>query len=350
MKKTFEIMRLTAAVLIILTVFTACRTGSVTDEAPIGSTLYETQVSANGSLQSAEQTVTVDTELEKPPIAQNWQWNPYCFDLLGNEYRVSAQKIADAIMNYEPSVALEAGEAEAVCANIAFEFPPAALADFTVRGNEVEISYLYDRETHEEKLNAFKSSVETVLNSLLEPEDNEIVRALLLYRYVAENVNYFTVDYTEKQITAFSALTDHVTICYGFADAFAYLLRQTGMEAHVYRGSSGGGEHGWCYAKAEGQWYHFDPTWEHSDQKKSGTASLIYFGMSDSRRYGGVNRRCVYGFGILEQSGENSNAPCQLIDPALYPCYGWRYDRTSGKLICQTGSVLLSAKQTGEPT
>lgn len=272
------------------------------------------------------------------PTAQAWQWDPHCFDLLADTYQTSAEKLADAILAYEDSVTLASGEAQIVCDNFAFEFPPAALVDLAVEGDEVEITYLYDRATHDGKIAAFESAVENALNSTLEEGDSESVRALLLYGYVVSNVRYFSVDYTEKQTTAFSALTDGVTICYGFADAFGYLLRQTGMEAHMVRGArSDGAEHGWTYAKVDGKWYHFDPTWETSNQKTSGVSGLYYFGMNDTRRFSSLVRQCVYGFGELESAGAADSVPEWLIPTDSYPYLEWKYDRESGELRSMSG-------------
>ena len=134
--------------------------------------------------------------------------------------------------------------------------------------------------------------------------DGELTRAIKLYDYVVKNVTYFYTDYTDKEITAFSALGAGKSICYGFADAFGYLLRQTGIEAHLWRGGTytqnGFSEHGWCYAKIGGAYYHFDPTWEYSAAKTSGKNQYIYFGLSDARRFTSLSRTCISGFGALE--------------------------------------------------
>lgn len=285
---------------------------------------------------------STDDGTPERPVEGGYEWDPHVFDLLSGGYQSSAEKLADAILAYEDSVTLESGQAQTVVDNFAFEFPPAALVELSVDDDRVTIDYLSDKAAHEDKLAAFESAVEGALNGTVTPADSETVRALLLYRYVVENVRYFTVDYTEKEITAFSALTEGVTICYGFADAFGYLLRQTGMEAHLYRGNStSGGEHGWCYAKVDGRFYHFDPTWETSNQKTTGTRSLTYFGMDDTRRFRTLKKACVYGFGALEKEGVNGGADEWLLPTDLYPYNDWSFDRETGMLSADKGSVKL---------
>lgn len=295
-------------------------------------------------LQSSGSTApaTTDTDPTVTPTHGHWQWDPHVFDLLNGEHQSSAEKLADAILAYESTVTL-GSDAQIVADNFAYEFPPAALVDLTVQEGNVKISYLYNKQTHEEKLTAFENAVEYALNSSLEPEDSEIERALLLYRYVVSNVRYFTVDYTEKETTAFSALTEGVTICYGFADAFGYLLRQTGMEAHMYRGArSDGAEHGWTYAKVDGKFYHFDPTWETSNLKTGGILGLSYFGMNDERRYRGMMKESVCGFGELTSEGETDSTSDWLLPNDLYPYNEWSYDRETGVISCKKGSLKLS--------
>lgn len=232
-----------------------------------------------------------------------YSWDPYCFDRLIGAYEADTRLLVDAILNYQPSVELSLEHARTVVDNIAFEFPPSALADFSVLDGMVTITYLHSEEEHARQLIAFESAVNRAL-SILSAEDGEARRATLLYNWVVENVSYFTTDYTDKEITAFSALTAGETICYGFADAFGYLLRQTGMEAHLWRGGTytfnGFSDHGWCYAKVDGDYYHFDPTWERSNYKSTGVNRYTYFGMTDQKRFTSLSKSCVSGFGALE--------------------------------------------------
>ncbi len=281
-------------------------------------------------LPPAVTTVGEETSLTQPPPTTDeptvppttdgaaYRWDPYCFDRLSGAYEEDARLLADAILGYADGVTLSSeASAETVLDNIAFEFPPAVLADLRAEGDRVQITYLHGRAEHEKQLAAFETAVNRAL-SLLSAEDGEVRRATLLYDYVVKNVSYLYVDYTDKDITAFDALVEGVTICYGFADAFGYLLRQTGMEARLWRGGTytftGFSDHGWCYAKVDGAYYHFDPTWEHSNYKTSQKNSFTYFGMSDQKRFTSLSKTCVSGFGVLEETCNVKNAP-QKLEP-----------------------------------
>ena len=321
MKKIFPTTQTAAMLLGLSLLLTACRS------APVGSNLGSSEPHSEG-------ITTVESTLGRtdPPISTDlphtaplpepetfpgaaYSYDPYCFDRLIGAYEADARLLADAIRGYQPSAELSPERAQTVVDNIAFEFPPSALADFTVSGGVVTITYLYDEMEHAKQLITFESAVNRAL-SILSETDGEARRATLLYNWVVEHVAYFTVDYTDKEITAFSALTTGNTICYGFADAFGYLLRQTGIEAHLWRGGTytftGFSDHGWCYAKIDGAYYHFDPTWERSNYNSIGENRYTYFGLADQKRFTSLSKTCVSGFGALEETCDVTKADRKL--------------------------------------
>jgi transglutaminase-like putative cysteine protease len=263
-----------------------------------------------------ENTTAPVTDPEPIPEVGDYRWNPYVFDRLSGEYAEDTRLLVDAILSRADGATLSTAErAQTVVDNIAFEFPPAALADFTVTGETVRITYLQSADEHQRQIAAFETAVNRGLATVSE-EDSEVRRAVLLYNYVVKNVVYFSTDYTDKEITAFSALVAGKTICYGFADAFGYLLRQTGIEAHLWRGGTytftGFSDHGWCYAKIDGQYYHFDPTWDHSNYKSTKVNNFIYFGLSDKKRFSSLSKVCTSGFGALEEPCDVTKADERL--------------------------------------
>ena len=324
MKKIFPTCRV-AALLVAASLLSACqgvRSGdSLTASATTGADRGVTATTTSSAPANSNPPPTTELphtaplpDIEVYPDAA-YSFDPYCFDRLIGAYEADARLLADAILGYQPTVELSVAYAQTVVDNIAFEFPPAALADFAVSGGVVTITYLNDEIEHARQLIAFQSAVNRAL-SILSATDSEARRATLLYDYVVKQVSYFTTDYTDQEITAFSALTAGETICYGFADAFGYLLRQTGMEAHLWRGGtysiSGFSDHGWCYAKIDGAYYHFDPTWERSKYKSTGVNGYVYFGLSDQKRFTSLSKTCTSGFGLLEETCDVTKANQKL--------------------------------------
>ncbi len=318
MKKIFISTKTAIALLGLSLLLTACQAvsgESGATAAPPATTDRSAHTTPSGTVSDTAPPVAPDPPQPETFPDAAYSWDPYRFDRLVGEYEADARLLADAILGYEPAVALSPEYAQTVVDNIAFEFPPSALADFTVADGVVTITYLCDESEHVRRIEAFGSEVNRAL-SILSAEDSEARRATLLYNWVVENVSYFTIDYTEKEITAFSAMVAGETICYGFADAFGYLLRQTGIEAHLWRGGTytftGFSDHGWCYAKIDGIYYHFDPTWERSNYKSSGTNQYTYFGMSDQKRFTSLSKTCVSGFGALEEVCDGTAADEKL--------------------------------------
>ncbi len=273
-----------------------------------------------GVTRPAGSGTTTGTLTDLPPLTSalvgDYRWDPYVFDRLAGEDTADAKALADAILSYEPKATLSsATAARRVADNIAFEFPPAALVDLTVSGNEIAISYLHDRSDHDKQIAAFEGAMNRAL-ALVASSDSEAMKAQIFYTYVVQTVAYFSVDYTDHDITAFSALVRGQTICYGFADAFGYLLRQVGMEAHLWRGGTytftGFSDHGWCYAKIDGQFYHFDPTWERSASNNGTAINYHYYGIPDRARFNSLAKSCVTGFGDLQADCDLTLAPDYL--------------------------------------
>lgn len=321
MKKIFLSTKTVTVMLGLSLLLSACRSvpvGSNSDSSEPhlgGGTTVESTLGRTDPLISTDLPHTAPLPEPETFPGAAYSYDPYCFDRLTGAYEADARLLVDAILGYKPAVTLSPEYAQTVVDNIAFEFPPSALASFTVSGGVVTITYLYDEMEHARRLITFESAVNRAL-SILSETDSEARRATLLYNWVVEHVAYFTVDYTDKEITAFSALTTGNTICYGFADAFGYLLRQTGMEAHLWRGGTytftGFSDHGWCYAKIDGAYYHFDPTWERSNYNSIGENRYTYFGLTDQKRFTSLSRTCVSGFGALEEDCDVTKADEKL--------------------------------------
>lgn len=244
-----------------------------------------------------------------PTPDPRFEWDPYLlYENLSSdaELYASARIFIDAVLGYkESAVIANPDHRSAICENIFFNFPLAAIVDYRndEQSGSIKIEYHFSKEEHESKVKAFAARVEEILSLCVREEYNDIQNALELYRYVAINVNYFSVDYTEKQISAYSALMHDTTVCYGYADAFNYLLRQIGIKAWLLEGrvsyTDKDDEHGWSLVLLEGEYYHCDPTWEHSSTKGSG---LHWFGMSDARRF--AARTVSYEKGVYIGKGE----------------------------------------------
>ncbi len=256
-------------------------------------------------------SLTTEKSSSEQPKQSEFEWNKYSLNLSLSDknYYSDACGLIDAICEGLSSYDAENETiAKAVSDNIFYNFPPSALCSFSVNGKTVLIEWKETNPERRKKLvEDFGKTVSSIINSLGLEGLNEEEKALLLYRWTAKHVKYFETDYTDKDTSAYSALTKGYTICYGFADCYNYLLRQVGITAELLRGGRRGdnAEHGWSLVKLNGKWYHCDPTWERSTSDGNG---LIFFGMTDKVRSEYVNKNPVCDFGLLETTYDSKSA------------------------------------------
>ncbi len=239
-----------------------------------------------------------------PTLTGDYHCDPHLFysNLSDPLYYADACRLVDAIAAYEDYLSIEnADVAAAIADNIFYNYPPAALCTFESDKGGIKIGYTYGKDEHQSRIADFYARVETILNTTVDPSWSELRKVMELYRTVSVNVNYFTVDYTPADTSAYSAITTGRAICYGFSDCYNYLLRQIGIEAELLRGYRAGdlAEHGWSIIRLDGKWYHCDTTWESSGTDGIG---LRYFGMTDKQRFSTLARAAVCGFGALERT------------------------------------------------
>lgn len=217
--------------------------------------------------------------------------------LSGESINGYARRFIDAINSHESFFAVDdAAVSDILCDNIFFCYPPSALCDFSAADGGISIEYLYPEEVHNEKITVFFRKVREIIDSTTDESMSPTRKAMELYRWVSVNISYFSVDYTDRQTSSFSAILEGQTICYGFADTYNYLLRQVGIPAELIFGErSDGAEHGWSLITINGSGFHCDPTWERSGASKG--QGLFYFGMTDSDRLSSTTGNARIGSG-----------------------------------------------------
>jgi hypothetical protein len=166
-----------------------------------------------------------------------------------------------------------------------YEFPPSALCDFVCDDESLRVKVVYrlERDAHLAALKAFGARVESVVSASLLGGDDEAEKAIMLYHEISRSVSYFHVNYESWQTNAYYALMGGKSICYGFADAYNYLLRQVGIKAYLVKSfrPSDKAPHCWSMVEIDGKYYHCDPTWE---ANAFGGEGFTYFGCTDSKR------------------------------------------------------------------
>lgn len=141
-------------------------------------------------------------------------------------------------------------------------------------------AYLLSKSEKAQAQTKWDAAVEKYL-SLINKSMSEYDRELILHDALVNDCTY-NKNGGDFIHSAYGALVQKVAVCDGYSRAFAYLLRQAGIECTIAHGSSRGEGHAWNMAKINGSWYHVDITWA---DPVSSTPSLYhaYFNVTEER-------------------------------------------------------------------
>lgn len=293
MKTAKRTALLTAAVLCL----TGCSSRPQQPEPEPAATTADTAAFTAPKTTSAPVSSETQKETTQPAPAQ-FSYNPHLYspkiaELIPQEYWDSLYNLCDALRKGKSAFACASLAAydwatdgvtlgnllPAACMMINVEIPDPAsrFADGTGR--------IYYRTSPEEFLTReaeFEETVTEILNTYLEPDDTAFERCLKLYDYMESNFTYQSVPEDSIDGSQYYALMHQSGVCVDLSGAYAFLLRQAGIDALVFNIFEPEMCHAWVYAVLNGQGYHIDPTWA----LKSGDEPLAldYFMMTDEHR------------------------------------------------------------------
>lgn len=123
--------------------------------------------------------------------------------------------------------------------------------------------------TRQEALDALEQTdalAQKVYEECVRPDMTQREQAEALYAWLTENVRYDRRYYTDpasmpyNSTTAYGALSDHLAICGGYAQALQLLFEKAGIPCVTVNGVSSGENHIWDLAFLDGEWRYFDAT------------------------------------------------------------------------------------------
>lgn len=130
--------------------------------------------------------------------------------------------------------------------------------------------------TRQEALDALEQTdalAQKVYEECVRPDMTQREQAEALYAWLTENVRYDRRYYTDpasmpySSTTAYGALSDHLAICGGYAQALQLLFEKAGIPCVTVSGVSSGENHMWDLAFLDGEWRYFDATSDRGMQR-----------------------------------------------------------------------------------
>ena len=176
------------------------------------------------------------------------------------------------------------------------------------------ISYKFDAEKSKTIIKEFKDKIQEIFSECVTSSDNNIIAAISLYSYIANNFNIVKVQ-PIKEDNAFSLSSSEVVSSESSLDTdkesgmyltlinkegtsedistlYNYLLMQLGIECKTVSSWDNNGEyHTWSLVKLNNKWYHCDIA---SESKVNGGKGLKYFGMTQDRIESYINSESIY--------------------------------------------------------
>ncbi len=133
----------------------------------------------------------------------------------------------------------------------------------------------------------FEEEIASLLNSILDADDDDFEKALKLYLYISETYVY-EYDFQEERDdgSIYYALTKKTGQCVDLGGMYAFLLLQAGVQACAVDGS-GTMDHAWTYLLINGKGYHSDPTWGLQATNGGHETLMNWFLMDKETRGGG---------------------------------------------------------------
>lgn len=204
--------------------------------------------------------------------------------------------VTEAFARYETSVTVEAEDGIRNIYELLDLCFPVFFADvydssLEITDDSISWSYNVDAAEHYRLIGEFEDIVLEKLEIVTNGEakdSNEILKALVLYRRVTEDMVYdypsqshylgeYTISESQYMNHCYDALTSERGVCWCYARAYAFLLNQMGMEAITVSCDGGIGHHEWTMFLHDGSRFFADPTWDVGGR-------LSYFGITAAHR------------------------------------------------------------------
>lgn len=286
---------------------------SVTDAATAASAEADSTAAANaesgsaatnsesGSTAAASSGTDITASTEKESESKEpYKFQPHLHftfigDAIPEDHYESLYHLIDALLEGKDSFACSSQEAYDWATDDATlnNFFPAACIKVTGKSTDGttpfengtgRIYYKMPKDEFLKREAQYESDIEEILNTSLDPDDNDFEKCLKLLNYMASTFTYGQVDATSTDDGAdYKALQMKTGICDHLASIYAYLLMQAGVEAYNIGIFEPDMCHAWTYAIVNGKGYHIDPTWSLKYEADS-DLDLSYFMMNDQRR------------------------------------------------------------------
>ena len=243
----------------------------------------------SGEVEDAATAFEIDLTKISPMIQEN----------VNSDVIAAAQTVIEAFLRYENSVVIEvSGNSQRFLNDMAYVIHCTcpmfgAFTDFNemssydAASKVVSWDFFVEKADFDSRLQAFYEVTESYL-SKINTADSEVMRAMLLYYAVIDDLNYnydLLGDSFERlgkeeanlKSSPYYVLVEKSGICTNIAQAYMFLCTQADLVCGTVLHMGGSGMHMWNIVQMDGKYYYCDPTWD-------ANSSLKYFGITAADR------------------------------------------------------------------
>ena len=239
---------------------------------------------------------TTSPSVYKPFVVYSpYAINHYTQEQLGAEYSLYCD-LVDAILDYRDTVSGFESESQfhKLWCIMREEFPPAQIlcanyknsdTPYTYADGTAQMQFLHQKDEHMKFLKTYAQCIQNDL-SLLTEGDTEMEKIAKMYKRVSDGMRY-----EETFMELYDCIVKKQGDCDHFTQYLIILLNQLNVECfYAYSDGEGVVYHAWVVAKMDGQFYHFDPTWEQSFE------NWFWFAIDDKLRKDSLMKEWQYTY------------------------------------------------------
>lgn len=165
-------------------------------------------------------------------------------------------------------------------------------------GTDITITLKFTYYESATEMKYVDQQVKAILSKIIKPEMNNHEQVKAIHDYLVLNLGY---DTTLISNSPYTALTEGITACNGYAMLAYKMLKELGFEVRLISGVASSQaynpqNHAWNLVKLDGKWYHLDVTWDDPVPDEAGRIFYDYYLLSDkeisknhSWKQGGIN-------------------------------------------------------------
>lgn len=196
--------------------------------------------------------------------------------------------LTDGILNYQSEINVIDGVNDSELSQVMYMFadgnPLYSLVEkLSMKNGKYIIEYRMNEYNHYNAIDYMEKTFKYIISHTESKSYCTSEKILAIYNYFSSNYEYdYEAAANGEFVNVYDFLKNGSGVCHSFSRSCRFVLYQLGINTASCKGYTNQGEyHEWFIAEINGEWYHFDPTYEHS---KTGGNGLRYFGITDDIR------------------------------------------------------------------